>query len=92
MSSVDLSVEDIQSDLREIISRVFGVAPSTLSADTKLFNGGISLNSTQMIELTLAFETHYQIELEPELLAPEHFTNLETLAAMLHNRFFSVHG
>ncbi|OSC51625.1 hypothetical protein B5181_39375, partial [Streptomyces sp. 4F] len=48
-----------------------------------LFNGGLSLNSTQMIELTLAFETFYDIELEPELLTTENFATLGSLATLL---------
>lgn len=36
-----------------------------------------------MIELTLAFETFYDIELEPELLTVENFASLGSLSELI---------
>ncbi|MGC4949588.1 acyl carrier protein [Streptomyces sp. DT224] len=75
--------KDIEGDLREVIAQIFPGQLVELDTDTPLFNGGLSLNSTQMIELTLAFETFYDIELEPELLTTENFATLGSLAGLL---------
>jgi acyl carrier protein len=77
---------DIEDDLRKIAAEVFPRHNIELHSDTPLFNGGLSLNSTQMIELTLAFESFYDIELEPELLTVENFATLGSLAKMLEDQ------
>ncbi|GHF98543.1 acyl carrier protein [Streptomyces zaomyceticus] len=74
---------DIEDDLRKVIAEIFPHQRVELSSGTPLFNGGLSLNSTQMIELTLAFETFYDIELEPELLTVENFATLGSLSELL---------
>lgn len=74
---------DIEEDLRKIADEVFPNHGVELTSGTPLFNGGLSLNSTQMIELTLAFESFYDIELEPELLTVENFATLGSLAELL---------
>ncbi|MEV6165504.1 acyl carrier protein [Streptomyces sp. NPDC052052] len=75
--------KEIEDDLRGVIADIFPGQQVELDSDTPLFNGGLSLNSTQMIELTLAFETFYDIELEPELLTTENFATLGSLAGLL---------
>lgn len=75
--------KEIEDDLRGVIAEIFPGQQVELDSDTPLFNGGLSLNSTQMIELTLAFETFYDIELEPELLTTENFATLGSLAGLL---------
>jgi acyl carrier protein len=77
---------DIEDDLRKIAAEVFPNHDVELTSETPLFNGGLSLNSTQMIELTLAFETFYDIELEPELLTVDNFATLGSLAEMLEDQ------
>ncbi|MFE7621979.1 MULTISPECIES: phosphopantetheine-binding protein [unclassified Streptomyces] len=74
---------EIEDDLRGVIAQIFPQQLVELASDTPLFNGGLSLNSTQMIELTLAFETFYDIELEPELLTTENFATLGSLSGLL---------
>lgn len=74
---------EIEDDLRGVIAQIFPRQLVELASDTPLFNGGLSLNSTQMIELTLAFETFYDIELEPELLTTENFATLGSLSGLL---------
>ncbi|APE25664.1 MULTISPECIES: acyl carrier protein [Streptomyces] len=74
---------DIEDDLRKVIAEIFPHQQVELTSATPLFNGGLSLNSTQMIELTLAFETFYDIELEPELLTTENFATLGSLSELL---------
>ncbi|MCM2411169.1 MULTISPECIES: phosphopantetheine-binding protein [unclassified Streptomyces] len=75
--------KEIEDDLRGVIAHIFPGQLVELDSDTPLFNGGLSLNSTQMIELTLGFETFYDIELEPELLTTENFATLGSLAGLL---------
>jgi acyl carrier protein len=77
---------DIEDDLRKIVAEVFPNHNVQLTSSTPLFNGGLSLNSTQMIELTLAFESFYDIELEPELLTVENFATLGSLAELLEDQ------
>jgi acyl carrier protein len=79
-------VAQIEDDLRAVAAEVFPDHGVELTTDTPLFNGGLSLNSTQMIEFTLAFESFYDIDLEPELLTVENFATLGTLAQMLHDQ------
>jgi acyl carrier protein len=87
MTMADQKVRaDIEDDLRKIAAEVFPNHDVELTSDTPLFNGGLSLNSTQMIELTLAFETFYDIELEPELLTVDNFATLGSLAEMLEDQ------
>ncbi|MEU3226457.1 phosphopantetheine-binding protein [Streptomyces sp. NPDC006976] len=74
---------EIEDDLRGVIAQIFPQQLVELASDTPLFNGGLSLNSTQMIELTLAFETFYDIELQPELLTTENFATLGSLSGLL---------
>ncbi|THA61448.1 acyl carrier protein [Streptomyces sp. A0958] len=74
---------EIEDDLRSVIAQIFPQQLVELETDTPLFNGGLSLNSTQMIELTLAFETFYDIELEPELLTTQNFATLGSLSGLL---------
>ncbi|GHA76092.1 acyl carrier protein [Streptomyces termitum] len=74
---------EIEDDLRKVIAEIFPHQTVELDTTTPLFNGGLSLNSTQMIELTLAFETFYDIELEPELLTTENFATLGSLSELL---------
>ncbi|MEU8507806.1 phosphopantetheine-binding protein [Streptomyces brevispora] len=74
---------EIEDDLRTVIAQIFPQKQVELDSDTPLFNGGLSLNSTQMIELTLGFETFYDIELEPELLTTENFATLSSLSGLL---------
>jgi acyl carrier protein len=89
-SQVATSIQDIQEQLEHIIRKIFSSIPEELKIrkDTKLFNGGISLNSTQIIELTLALETHFNIELEPEMLIPENFVDLNALSTIVYENFF----
>ncbi|MEV0783586.1 acyl carrier protein [Streptomyces sp. NPDC050423] len=75
--------KEIEDDLRGVIAHIFPGQLVELDSDTPLFNGGLSLNSTQMIELTLGFETFYDIELEPELLTTVNFATLGSLAGLL---------
>lgn len=76
---------EIEDDLRKIAGEVFPNHDVELESATPLFNGGLSLNSTQMIELTLAFESFYDIELEPHLLTVENFATLGSLAELLED-------
>ena len=66
--------------LKQIVADIFRQDVQDFDAETRLFNGGASLNSTQMIELTLAFERHFEVEFEPELLTPTTFRTFGTLA------------
>jgi acyl carrier protein len=77
------SQDVIEQDLRGVIAEIFPAQQVELTTETPLFNGGLSLNSTQMIELTLAFETFYDIELEPEMLTVENFATLGSLSGLL---------
>jgi acyl carrier protein len=79
-------IAQIEDDLRQVAETIFPGHGVDLSSGTPLFNGGLSLNSTQMIEFTLAFESFYDIDLEPELLTVDNFATLGTLAAMLQDQ------
>lgn len=85
MSTAQKTRSTIEDDLRQIVREIFPDREVEMGRDTPLFNGGLSLNSTQMIELTLAFETFYDIELEPEQLTVENFSTLGTLSELIED-------
>ncbi len=85
MSTAQKTRSTIEDDLRQIVREIFPDRDVEMDRDTPLFNGGLSLNSTQMIELTLAFETFYGIELEPEQLTVENFSTLGTLSELIED-------
>jgi acyl carrier protein len=79
MQNVNYSKEIIFEDLKLIINDCFKIETNDIAMDTLLFSGGLSLNSIQMIELTVAIEKHYDFEFEDELLVEDSFRNFDVL-------------
>ncbi len=79
--------EEIFEDLKKIINDTFKINTENLDIATKLFNGGLSLNSIQLIELTVAIENFYDKQLATELLTEENFQDIITLAEVIKNNF-----
>lgn len=79
--------DKVLEDLNNIILDKFVYVDSKLEEDTPLFNGGISLNSTQMIELTIAVEKFYGVEFSPKQMNPNNFITLGHLATMIKKDF-----
>lgn len=79
--------EEIFEDLKKIINDTFKINTENLDIATKLFNGGLSLNSIQLIELTVAIENFYDKQLATELLTEENFQDIITLIEVIKNNF-----
>lgn len=77
--------EQIISDLKNIVEETFKIDTTNISADTKLFDGGLSLNSIQMIELTISIERFYNKQFDETLLIEDNFRDFITLAKIINN-------
>ncbi|MGL5825302.1 MAG: phosphopantetheine-binding protein [Nocardioides sp.] len=73
----------VEAGVVAAIEDAFPGCGAGLDTRTPLFNGGLSLNSTQMIELTLAVEDQFGIEFDPQLLTMENFATLGSLADLV---------
>jgi len=71
---------DLGNDIVLIITETLKVNPSSLSAGTKLIEGGLALGSLQLIELIVEIERRFGISLDGELLAIENFNTVRTLS------------
>jgi len=67
------------------MTKVARLGPSdTLTADTALFESGLHLDSATALELLLAIEKEFGVELDPEaMLAGGAMRNVGTLAAFV---------
>lgn len=83
MHEENLSKQIIFEDLKAILNDCYKINTDNITLDTLLFSGGISLNSIQMIELTVEIEKHYNFEFEDELMVEENFINLDILSATI---------
>jgi len=82
------SQEEIIEDLKSIIAETFRINTDQVDPETKLFDGGLSLNSIQMIELTISIESFYRKEFHPDILVEDNFRNLAVLSAVIKKCFF----
>jgi acyl carrier protein len=75
--------------LRGLVAGLVGPArmPADLGADTPLAEGGLWLDSVELLELIVACETEWAITFEPARdLAGDNLETLGTLAALVHAR------
>lgn len=80
--------QEIKEQLKQILSEAFKFDISKISNNEPLLNGGLSLNSIQMIELTVAIEEYYDKEFEPEMLTAENFDNLDTVSKLIEDTLY----
>ncbi len=73
--------EEVLGRVRQLIVDELDVKLTVeeVSAQTKLFAGGLELDSFAIVELINLLEDAFDFEFSPEDLAPERFTDLRTL-------------
>lgn len=75
---------EIFKDLLKIVNENYQIETDFISIDTKLFDGGISLDSVQLIELTVAVEQFYGFEFSDDVLTEENFSDFEHLTNLVY--------
>lgn len=71
---------EIIKDLKSIIQETFKMKTENIESDTLLFDGGLSLNSIQMIELTVSIENFYGKRFDSSLLLENNFRSIDILS------------
>jgi acyl carrier protein len=82
----------------EILAAIIELANSTegavklddADADTRLSEGGFSLDSLGLTELLMACEDKFDIALDGSGLLPQQLSTAGTLAALIHSRLADV--
>lgn len=79
--------DKIYEDINNILNESFKMADSRIDKNTLLLNGGLNLNSLQLIELTVAIENYYKKEFDTDTLTEENFSSVEALADLIQSSF-----
>ena len=79
-----MSTEDLEQELKELIIGTLeleDISPDDIDSSEALFNEGLSLDSIDALELGVALQRRYLVELDAEVEAnQEHFANVKSLA------------
>ncbi len=90
MSTIETKNKDIDKiidELKNIIAKNFNINLCSFDGKTSLFEGGLWLNSVQMIILTIHIEKYYGKEFDSHLLISKNFENLYDLANIIMENF-----
>jgi len=81
-------MEDCIRKMKEVLATRFdlGLLPSELSDDDLLFEDGLGLDSSSAIELIVAIEEEFEIELDDEDLTAEMFKSVRTVSKLVERR------
>jgi acyl carrier protein len=78
---------NLESELKTLIVETLGLedmAPNDIGTDDALFGDGLGLDSVDALELGLALQKRYGIDLEPETKnMRQHFATVGSLAAFV---------
>jgi acyl carrier protein len=79
-----MSIEILEQELKELIIETLeleDISPDDIDSSEPLFNEGLSLDSIDALELGVALQRRYLVELDAEVEEnQEHFAKLFTLA------------
>tara|TARA_B100000959_G_C14580109_1_gene459610 strand:- start:51 stop:323 length:273 start_codon:yes stop_codon:yes gene_type:complete len=79
-----MSTEDLEQELKELIIGTLeleDISPDDIDSSEALFNEGLSLDSIDALELGVALQRRYSVELDAEVEAnQEHFASVKSLA------------
>ena len=79
-----MSIEILEQELKELIIETLeleDIAPEDIDSSEPLFNEGLSLDSIDALELGVALQRRYLVELDAEVEEnQEHFANVKSLA------------
>lgn len=87
-NSTNITQEQVVKDLKGIIAETFKINTENVDGETRLFNGGLSLNSIQMIELTISIESFYKRDFRAELLVEDNFCSISVLSDVIIKNLF----
>ena len=73
----------VYSEVVTLLAEATARPQSELRPDTKLFDGGLQLDSFATVELISQIEEHYDFEFSDEDFLPENFVDLSTLCALV---------
>lgn len=82
--------ETIFGDVTDVLSRTFRFASDTMDRKTLLLNiqGGLALNSLQLIELVVALEERYGKEFNTDMFAEDDFVTVGAVCDLVRRSFF----
>ena len=79
-----MSIETLEQELKELIIETLeleDICPDDIDSSEPLFNEGLSLDSIDALELGVALQRRYLVELDAEVEEnQEHFANVKSLA------------
>ena len=75
-------VEELKQKILETLDLV-DIAPEELSEDTSFFDGGLNLDSIDILELAVMVEEDYGVAINNKELGEKVFITLGTLAAYI---------
>ena len=79
-----MSIEILEQELKELIIETLeleDIFPDDIDSSEPLFNEGLSLDSIDALELGVALQRRYLVELDAEVEEnQEHFANVKSLA------------
>ena len=80
--------ETLVDQLKNIIARELDInlKVEDIDEDTSLFEGGLGLDSIEVVELISLVEQHFDFEFSHSELTPDNFSNLNALAAFILNK------
>ncbi|MEW6264797.1 MAG: phosphopantetheine-binding protein [Thermodesulfobacteriota bacterium] len=76
-------MKELLAELKAKVVEVLGlldVAPEDITDDTTFFQGGLGLDSVDILELVVMLDGEYGIKIENKELGEKVFINFETLA------------
>jgi len=85
----------IRADLKRLIIESLnleGFTPERIEDDLPLFGEGLGLDSVDALELVLALERHFGLEVQPHEMDRAVFTSVETLGKFVAGRLEASNG
>lgn len=81
-------VRNIVTELLELVTRELkidpaSVGPTGVGPDTRLFEGGLELDSFAVVDLVTRIETYFGVQLSDTDFQPENFTDFQTLGSVV---------
>jgi acyl carrier protein len=74
---------DIVDDLVDLVVRELQLDPEAVGPDTKLFEGGLELDSFAVVDLVTRVESHFDVRVPDAEFSPENFETMRTLAGLV---------
>jgi acyl carrier protein len=81
-----LTKELLIPEIKDLIINAVGlhhVSPADLSADTSLMQGGLELDSVDILEIVVVMEQQYNIKVASAEMGAQYFRNIGTIADLI---------